>query len=92
MRAYASLMMVQGHLVDACLDPIYRDPNNIIYSTLNFMRGMTAPVFFFSAGMIFTYLLMKEEDKSGKGFKNARVKKRIRSIYISDIYWLFTPF
>lgn len=75
MRAYAILMMVQGHLVDACLDPIYRDPNNIIYVTWNFMRGMTAPVFFFSSGMIFTYLLMREESKSGKGFKNARVKK-----------------
>lgn len=75
MRAYAILMMVQGHLVDSCLDPIYRDPNSLIYTMWNFMRGMTAPVFFFSSGMIFTYLLMKEEDKSGKGFKNTRVKK-----------------
>ncbi|MFA7325813.1 MAG: heparan-alpha-glucosaminide N-acetyltransferase domain-containing protein [Candidatus Kapaibacterium sp.] len=75
MRAYAILMMVQGHLVDACLDPIYRDPNNLIYATWNFMRGMTAPVFFFSSGMIFTYLLMREEERSGKGFKNVRVKK-----------------
>lgn len=75
MRAYAILMMVQGHLVDACLAPIYRDSNNIIFATWNFMRGMTAPVFFFSSGMIFTYLLMKEEGKSGKGFKNRRVKK-----------------
>ena len=75
MRAFAILMMVQGHLVDACLDPIFRDPNNIIYSTWNFMRGMTAPVFFFSSGMIFTYLLMKEESKSGIGIRNKRVKK-----------------
>ena len=75
MRAYAILMMVQGHLVDACLAPIYRDPNNIIFATWNFMRGMTAPVFFFSSGMIFTYLLMKEETKSGVGLKNRRVRK-----------------
>lgn len=75
MRAYAILMMVQGHLVDSCLAPIYRDPNSTIYNVWNFMRGMTAPVFFFSSGIIFTYLLMKEEDRSGKGLKNKRVKK-----------------
>ncbi|MFN3196435.1 MAG: heparan-alpha-glucosaminide N-acetyltransferase domain-containing protein [Chlorobiota bacterium] len=74
MRAYAILMMVQGHLVDACLDPIYRDSENTLYFIWNFMRGVTAPVFFFSSGMIFTYLLMKQE-KSGIGINNPRVKK-----------------
>ena len=74
MRAYAILMMVQGHLVDACLDPIYRDSENTLYFIWNFMRGVTAPVFFFSSGMIFTYLLMKQE-KVGIGSKNPRVKK-----------------
>jgi uncharacterized membrane protein len=63
MRAYAILMMVQGHLVDACLDPIYRDSESTLYFLWNFMRGVTAPVFFFSSGMIFTFLLMKQEKK-----------------------------
>lgn len=80
MRAYAILMMVQGHLVDACLAPIYRDPNNMIYNTWNFMRGMTAPVFFFASGMIFTYLLMKEEQRAGRGFKNTRVQKGFKRV------------
>jgi uncharacterized membrane protein len=76
MRAYAILMMVQGHLVDSCLASIYRDSENTLYFIWNFMRGVTAPVFFFSSGMIFTFLLMKQE-KQGIGLKNPRVKKGV---------------
>lgn len=97
MRAYAILMMVQGHLVDSCLAPIYRDPNSTLYNIWNFMRGMTAPVFFFSSGMIFTYLLMKEEEKTGRGFKNSRVQKGLKRVgsliaigYLLHFnFWLF---
>lgn len=80
MRAYAILMMVEGHLTDSCLAPIYRDPNSTIYNLWNFMRGMTAPVFFFASGMIFTYLMMKEEEQAGRGFKNTRVQKGFKRV------------
>ena len=36
MRAFAILMMVQGHTVDTVLDPIYRDNNNIFYSNCRY--------------------------------------------------------
>jgi uncharacterized membrane protein len=73
-RAFAILMMVQGHLVDALLDPIYRDSSYTIYFVWNFMRGINAPIFFFASGTIFVYLLMRQE-KDGSAIHNPRVKK-----------------
>ena len=32
-RAFAILMMLQGHFIDALLQPIYRDKTNAIYNT-----------------------------------------------------------
>lgn len=74
MRAYAILMMVQGHLTGALLDPIFRDSSNSIYYIWNFMRGITAPVFFFASGTIFSLLLLSAEE-NGLGVNNPRVKK-----------------
>ncbi|MEZ5051620.1 MAG: heparan-alpha-glucosaminide N-acetyltransferase domain-containing protein [Chitinophagales bacterium] len=59
-RAFAILMMLQGHFVDTMLDPAYRDHSNWIYYSWSFMRGITAPVFFFSSGLVFTYLLTRK--------------------------------
>jgi len=56
MRAFAVIQMVQGHTVDALLADQYRIMDNPIYSIWIFMRGMTAPIFMFSAGTVFTYL------------------------------------
>lgn len=77
LRAYAILMMVEGHLTDALLMPELRDDSNVIYFVWNFMRGITAPVFFFASGLVFTFLLQKEEAK-GVGLKNPRVRKGIK--------------
>ena len=60
MRAYAILMMIQGHVIDALIDPIYRDSGNWLFSIWDHMRGVTAPVFFFSSGTIFSYLLLRK--------------------------------
>ena len=57
MRAWAILMMLQGHFIDGLLDPIFRDPSSMVYSTWKYFRGITAPVFFTVSGFIFTYLL-----------------------------------
>ncbi len=75
MRAWAILMMLQGHFVDGLLDPVFRDPNNIVYTTWKYFRGITAPVFFTVSGFIFTYLLIRIPHK---GFDNPRVIKGIR--------------
>ena len=56
MRAFAVLQMVQGHTIDALLADQYRVSDNAIYSVWIFMRGMTAPIFMFTAGTVFTYL------------------------------------
>jgi len=55
-RAFAVIQMVQGHTVDTLLAPQYRLDEYPAYFLWNFMRGMTAPIFMFSAGTVFTYL------------------------------------
>lgn len=77
MRAFAILMMVQGHLTDALLRTELRNPENIIYNVWLFMRGATAPIFFFASGIIFSILLIKEE-KFGKGIHNPRFIKGLK--------------
>ncbi len=74
-RAWAILMMLQGHFVDGLLDVHYRDPDNAVYGIWRYFRGITAPVFFTVSGFIFTYLLIRDPKK---GFENPRVKKGIR--------------
>ena len=75
MRAWAILMMLQGHFIDGLLDNAFRDNSNAVYSIWQYFRGMTAPVFFTVSGFIFTYLLIKVPEK---GLKNPRIKKGFR--------------
>ena len=67
-------MMLQGHFIDTLLAIEYRDPNNIAFTTWQYFRGITAPVFFTISGLIFTYLLIKAKEK---GSLNQRIKKGI---------------
>lgn len=67
--------MLQGHFTDTLLADTYRDYSNPIFAWWSFFRGMTAPIFFFSAGLIFTFLLLRD----GRPLKeNERVQKGIR--------------
>lgn len=75
MRAWAILMMLQGHFIDGLLDPVFRDPENPVFNVWYYFRGITAPVFFTVSGFIFTYLLIRVPQK---GFDNPRVNKGIR--------------
>lgn len=77
LRAYAILMMLQGHFIDKMLAPAYRDPANPIFQTWYFFRGITAPIFFFSAGLVFMYLLLKDNRPLRE---NERVKKGLRRV------------
>ncbi len=74
-RAWAILMMLQGHFIDGLLDNAFRDNSNIIFNVWKYFRGITAPVFFTVSGFIFTYLLIKVPEL---GWDNPRVKKGIR--------------
>ncbi len=75
MRAWAILMMLQGHFIDGLLDPLFRNPDSSVYSVWLYFRGITAPVFFTVSGFIFTYLLLRVPEK---GFENPRIRKGIK--------------
>ena len=75
LRAIAVLQMVQGHTVDVLLSQVFRTSEFPIYNIWYFLRGMTAPIFMFTAGTTFTYLFKSVK----KPFEeNYRVKKGIR--------------
>ncbi|WP_067028921.1 heparan-alpha-glucosaminide N-acetyltransferase domain-containing protein [Allomuricauda sp. CP2A] len=75
LRAWAILMMLQGHFVSALLAEGYREGGGTTYLAWAYLRGVTAPVFFTVTGFIFTYLLFKKYEK---GWSNPRVKKGIK--------------
>ncbi|WP_337865242.1 heparan-alpha-glucosaminide N-acetyltransferase domain-containing protein [Ignavibacterium sp.] len=75
MRAFAVLQMVQGHTVDALLAPEFKSLDYPVYAIWNFMRGMTAPIFMFTSGTVFTYLFRLVDEPFEK---NPRVKKGIK--------------
>ena len=78
LRAWAILMMLQGHFVDGLLDPTYRDLGNPVYTTWSYFRGITAPVFFTVSGFIFTYLLLKAPIQ---GRNNPRIQKGVKRAF-----------
>ena len=71
-RAFAILMMLQGHFIDTLLEAQYRDDSNLPYQIWSYFRGITAPTFFTISGLIFTYLLIKAKQK---GNSKQRMKK-----------------
>ncbi len=75
-RTFAILSMVQGHLISGVLAEKFTQSGSALYSYWNFNRGLTAPVFFFVSGCIFTYLLFKKNENSF--LENPRVKKGIK--------------
>lgn len=79
-------MMLQGHFVDTMLHPDFRSKEYTLYYIWEFMRGMTAPIFFFTTGLIFVFLLLKQNPNP---YKNKRVVKGIRrGFYIIAIGYL----
>ncbi|MDP5060505.1 MAG: DUF1624 domain-containing protein, partial [Maribacter sp.] len=74
-RAWAILMMLQGHFIDGLLDNAFRDDSNMVFNIWKYFRGITAPVFFTVSGFIFTFLLIRSKQT---GWANPRVKKGIK--------------
>ena len=86
MRAFAVIMMIQGHTVDTFLANELRTMDSIFYSTWFTLRGFTAPIFMFTAGMVFTYLLKADHFEF---VKNPRVKKGFkRALLLISIGYL----
>jgi len=71
-RAFAILMMLQGHFIDTLLAVNFRDQNDIAYNIWSYFRGITAPTFFTISGLVFTYLLLRAY---AKGNDKPRIKK-----------------
>ncbi len=61
MRALAVVMMVQGHTIDVLLSDGYRSFDNLPFAVWNFLRGLTAPIFLFTAGTVFIFLFRSSE-------------------------------
>ncbi|MGI9553813.1 MAG: heparan-alpha-glucosaminide N-acetyltransferase domain-containing protein [Thermodesulfobacteriota bacterium] len=86
LRAFAVIAMIQGHTIDILLQQSYRNTNSIFYYLWNFNRGLTAPIFLFTAGCVFTFIF---KSKKLPFIKNPRVKKGlIRGIILIFIGYL----
>ena len=79
MRAIAVLQMVQGHTISVFLSKDFQTTELPLFAVWYFLRGMTAPIFMFTAGSVFTYLFRSVK----KPFReNYRVKKGIRRAFL----------
>ena len=74
-RAWAILMMLQGHFIDGLLDPAFRDKENELFSWWLYFRGITAPAFFTVSGFIVSYLLLSNK---AQNHDNPRIKKSLK--------------
>jgi len=82
-RAFAILMMLQGHFIDALLEVRFRSNEYTAFTVWSYFRGITAPTFFTISGLIFTYLLIKAKQKGEEWF---RIKKGlIRGVMLIGI-------
>ncbi len=74
LRVFAVVMMIQGHTVHSLLDISYQHSTSFIYQAWLFFRGTTAPIFIFSSGLVFTYLLLQNPLSYND---NSRIQKGI---------------
>ncbi len=74
-RAFAVLNMIQGHTIDVLLGNQFRTFDSVFFATWFFNRGLTAPIFLFTSGIVFTYLFRLHNVPFEK---NVRVKRGIK--------------
>ncbi len=85
LRALAVVLMLQGHTISTLGDFSGIDKSNLLYQVWIFMRGITAPLFIFTAGTVFVYLLKIDKPF----FTSSRVRKGlIRFITLLTIGYL----
>lgn len=83
-RSIAILMMLEGHFTGSALNNAYRDKDYLLYSAWHNLHGLTSPLFFMVTGVVFVYLLSK--DNSIPYLQNERIKKgfgRVRML----LFW-----
>ena len=82
-RAFAILMMLQGHFIGLSfkefdvLSSLKRSTGtsgSLLFDGWYFMKGLTAPMFFFVTGLVFVFLLLQNHHPEKR---NQRVKKGI---------------
>lgn len=75
LRGYVILMMLQGHTITLTLADDVKEAGGWLYNSWHYLTGMTAPAFFFTSGMIFSYLLVRDDDEEKV---NLRLKKGLK--------------
>lgn len=86
-RAFAILMMLQGHFINTLLADSYKDLNIIPYAVWTYFRGITAPTFFYYFGFNFYLFAFKSKRERTRETTNA---KRIDKRLFSNWSWLLT--
>lgn len=79
MRAWAVLMMIQGHSIDALLDGSYYDNSSVLFNIWLFNRGLTAPIFLFGSGFAYVIATFRKMD-AGASLPMPVIIKRLRWI------------
>lgn len=71
-RLMAMLMMMQGHTIDALVNPQLMDLNVFPWNIWQFMRGLTAPIFLIVSGTVHVFAMKRNE----QGAMSEETRKR----------------
>lgn len=88
LKAYAVLMMVQGHLVEALLNPA--DKGTSLYQFLHFLRGLTAPAFLMGAGFGLFFSFVRKSEKPTGLLIRQKIQRVLPIVAIG--YFLHLPY
>ncbi|WP_235817821.1 heparan-alpha-glucosaminide N-acetyltransferase domain-containing protein [Formosa haliotis] len=90
-RAFAILMMLQGHFIDGLLNPVYKSTAYTAFNIWSELRGNTAPLFFTITGLVIMYILQTAQAKGKASFRIHKSLKRGLSLIVIG-YALRIPF
>lgn len=71
-RLMAMLMMMQGHTLDALVNPQLMDLGTFPWNIWQFMRGLTAPIFLIVSGTVHVFAMKRDE----QGAMSEETRKR----------------
>ena len=92
LRAIGVMLMIEGHTLDAVLSPMYKNGSTFMFQLWTFFRGLTAPFFFFSAGLAFVVATVKYNRGAfsvSKETKYRRIKRIVTLLLVG--YGLHFP-
>lgn len=95
-RSFAILLMIEGHFTGAALGNQFRSDAYLPYNIWHNLHGLTSPLFFTVTGLVFVYLLCKEQnvaylqsERVRKGFSRVRMLLFWGYFIQLDFYTLF---